>query len=82
MERVNIGKKEVSISINPKFYSFDCVKRTKRLFLKDCKVLIKKGRDSIEVRLKPKSEKINLEILGYEFYNHLLNTLKEMRTGI
>jgi hypothetical protein len=57
------------------------VKKTKKLFLKECKVSIKKRRDLIEVKLKPKSKKANLKIIGYEFYNHLLNTLKEMRTG-
>ena len=59
----------------------DCVKKTKKLFLKQCKVLIKKRKNLIEVRLKPKSKRANLEILGYEFCNHMLNTLKEMRAG-
>lgn len=82
MERVNVEKGEVSISVNPNFYSYDCVKKTKKLFMKEYKVWIKKRKDSIEVKLKPKSKKANLEILGYEFYNYLLNTLKEMRIGI
>ena len=81
MERVNVEKEEVSLSINPNFYNYDCVKRTKKLFLKDFNIVVKKTKDSIEVKLKPKSKKVNLETLGYEFYNHLLNTLKEMRTG-
>ena len=75
-------RKEVRIEVNPNFYNMNCVKRTGKLFLGECKVLIKKRMDLIEVRLKPKSDKTNLEILGYEFYNYLLNTLKEMRTGV
>lgn len=81
MERVNVVKGEVNISINQNFYSWDCITKTKKLFLKECKVSIKKGQDSVEVKLKPKSKKVDLEVLGYEFYNYLLNTLKEMRTG-
>jgi hypothetical protein len=50
--------------------------------MKECKIWITKGKDSIEVKLKPKSKKTDLKILGYEFYNHLLNTLKEIRTGV
>jgi hypothetical protein len=76
-----VGKGEVSVSINPSFYCYECVKKTKELFSEECKVIIKKRKDLIEVKLKPKS-KIDLEFLGYEFYNHLLNTLKEMRTGV
>jgi len=82
LERVDVEKGKVSISVNPNFYSYDCVKKTKKLFMKECKVWIKKRKDSIEVKLKPKSKKIDLEILGYEFYNYLLNILKEMRTGV
>jgi uncharacterized FlgJ-related protein len=82
LERVNIEKREVNVSVNPNFYNYDCVKKTKKLFLEECEVTIRKRKDSIEVKLKPKSKKIDREILGYEFYNHLLNTLKEMRTGV
>jgi len=82
LERVNAKKDEVRIEVNPNFYNIDCVRKTGKLFSESCKVSVRKTNDIIEVVLKPKSKKENIGMLGYEFYNHLLNTAKEMRTGI
>jgi len=82
LESVNVEKGKVSLRVNPNFYSIECVKRTKKMFLESCKISIKKRKDVIEVILKPKSRSVDTKLLGYEFYNHLLNVLKEMETGI
>jgi TRAP-type mannitol/chloroaromatic compound transport system permease small subunit len=76
---VTVKDGKVEVEINKKIYDYKCVLKTKDAFKKDNNVSIKKG-DMIYVTIKPK-KKVNLELLGYEFFNHLLNTLKEMKTS-
>jgi hypothetical protein len=81
LERVKVGKGSVEVSINPAFYSKECVLRTKKVFSDFAKISVKTFGSEIVVLMKPKS-KAKLGEVGYEFYNHLLNTAKEMRLGL
>lgn len=75
--------KEVRVEVNPRFYSYEAVLLTKKVLKGVCQVSVRKKEDVILVSLKPKPKiKINLETLGYEFYNYLLNNVKEMRLGL
>lgn len=83
MERVRVEGKEVRVEVNPKFYNYEAVLLTKRILKDVCRVSIRKKGDVILVNLKPKPKmKINLETIGYEFYNYLLNNVKEMRLDL
>jgi len=83
LEKVRVKGKEVRIEINPAFYSYEAVLLTKKILKDVCQVSVRKKEDVILVSLKPKPKmKINLETLGYEFYNYLLNSVKEMRLGL
>lgn len=84
MEKVSVEGKSVEVKLNSKIYCYDCALKTKDAFKKLCRVFVKKNDDFIFVALKPKRKIKNteLEILGYEFCNHLLNTMKEKNTGL
>jgi len=83
LERVKVKGREVRVEVNPNFYSYDAVLLTKKILANFCLVSIRKRDDVILVNLKPKPKmKINLETLGYEFYNYLLNSVKEMKLGL
>lgn len=79
-ERIKIEGNRVHVSINCKFYNFEAVMKVKEEFEQVCKVVATDGKSNIIVEIQPK-RKVKfekLEILGYEFYNHLLSEVKEM----
>jgi hypothetical protein len=78
LEKVKVRKNKVEVTLNRAFYNYESVLRTKKDFSRFAKVLIKKFDDKIVVVMKPKT-KVGLEKLGYEFYNYLLNMIKEMK---
>ncbi len=73
MERVKINKakKEVLVSFNKKFYKTESVDKAILEFSKICDI----KRDENGILLKPK-EKLNINVLGYEFYNYVLELMK------
>ena len=73
MERVKINKKknEVVLSFNEKFYDKKFINQAVEDFKESCD--IKKDKDFIF--LKPKKG-IELDTLGYEFYNYVLGLIK------
>jgi hypothetical protein len=79
--KIDEDLKEVEIQINPRIYGLEAVKKTSKIFSKVCRPTIITDLNGTYVFLKPKKGvKLN-EIMGYEFYNHLLNVVKEMKTG-
>jgi hypothetical protein len=79
-ERIKVEGNKVQLFINPKFYNFEAVKKVKEEFEQVCDVVAADEKSTIFVEMQPK-EKVKfeeLEILGYEFYNHLLSEVKEM----
>ena len=77
MEKVKVKRGKVELNFNPKIYCYNCIIQTKKKFNKICRISIKKDSNNIKLVLIPKERNINLEILGYEFFNHALNTIKE-----
>lgn len=80
-KKVNVEGNRVQIFINPKFYDFEAVKLVKEEFeqVSDMVAADEKSMIFVEMQPKQKLKPEELEILGYEFYNHLLNATKEIR---
>jgi hypothetical protein len=82
LERIRVEGRKVRVDVNPKFYNYETVLKTANTFDGICKTSVKQFDDCIVVFLQPKSKKTNIKNLGYEFYNHLLNTTKEINLGL
>jgi len=81
LERVKVKQGRVEVSVNPAFYSRECVLRARKVFSGLAKISVKQSGNAIVVVLEPRT-KVKLEEFGYEFYNHLLNAAKEARLGL
>lgn len=73
MERIKVNKEknEVVLSFNEKFYNKKFIDKAIEEFKGVCDI----KKDSNLIFLKPK-EKIDINILGYEFYNYVLGLIK------
>lgn len=73
MEKVKVNKKknEVTISFNENFYDEESINKAAEDFKKVCQ--IKRNKDFIILKQK---KKININTLGYEFYNYVLGLIK------
>lgn len=73
MERIKINteKNEVTLSFNEKFYNKKSVDKALKDFSKICDV--EQNKDLILLRPK---EKIDINTIGYEFYNYVLSLIK------
>lgn len=78
MDKIVIKKeeKEVLINFDTKFYPFDCILRAAQDFSDSCWVSVDGSPESLQVMLRPKSDEIDLDTLGYEFYNYVLGIIK------
>jgi len=81
LEKVKVENNMISLKINPAFYDGEIVSTVKNDFKKLSQIFVKKKEDLISVTLIPKEKlsKEEMKIFGYEFYNHLLNAIKELR---
>jgi His-Xaa-Ser system protein HxsD len=71
---VDVKDNSVLIKINPKIYPLPIVYQAADLFIDRCYVFLDGDpEEEIKVILKPKEEDVNLEALGGEFNNELLN---------
>jgi hypothetical protein len=69
--KVNLAKNEVVVSFNDRFYPMEFVEKAITDFSGICSIKkIKTG-----ILLKPK-EDLDINILGYEFYNYALGLMK------
>lgn len=73
MEKIKISKKknEVLVNLNRQFYNEGSIKQAVLDFKDICSVEEKKEK----ILLKPKQSK-DIDLLGYEFYNHVLGLMK------
>jgi len=78
-EKIKVNGNRVQLFINPKFYDFESVKKVKEEFEQVCHVVAADEKSRIFVEMQPKKnlKPEEMELLGYEFYNHLLNAVKE-----
>jgi len=71
---INEGSKSIIVSLNPKLYFVDVILSTAYLFTDSCYVLIDGDpEEEIILELRLKKEGMNLEKLGREFNNELIN---------
>lgn len=64
----------VIVSVNPKIYPLDVVLSSAYAFIEKCYCLVDGNpSDEIIVELRPKDKKADLEVIGREFNNELLN---------
>lgn len=73
MEKIKIdkAKNEVLVSFNKKFYKQEFINQAVLDFKRICNIEKVKGK----IILKPK-EQIDINVLGYEFYNYVLDLMK------
>ena len=82
LENVKVEENRVRISVNPLFYDINSIEIVKKEFGQISKIFQIKSNPITVLELQPKQKlkPEELEILGYEFYNHLLNAVKETRS--
>lgn len=76
---INIDKEknEVKIDINTEFYELDKIIEAAQEFTDSCWVYVDRQNDSrVNVIIKPKSKEIDINTVGYEFYNFVLGLMK------
>ena len=71
MIKINKNKKEVSVVLKERFYPEKNVSEAIKDFQDICS--IKKNKE--ELILKPKSDDVELETIGYEFCNYVLGLI-------
>ena len=71
MQRVKVEKNKVRLSFNDQFYD----KKFIELALEDFNEVCTSKWEDHELILKPK-DKLDINILGYEFYNYVLGLIK------
>ena len=80
MNQVNINKKEgeVKLIVDTKFYGSGAIMQAAKEFGESCWVLVDGDKDDkMLVSLKPKLKDIELDTLGYEFYNYMLGLVQD-----
>ena len=82
MKRISVDKdkKEVSLTVDTRFYGRAAVLEASKDFTESCWVAVDGDiDDELFVTIKPKSDEIDLDSLGYEFYNYLLGVIQNAR---
>jgi hypothetical protein len=79
MNNIEIDKKnkEVKLLVDTRFYGYGAVFQAAKDYLDSCWVLIDGDKENILlVTIKPKTEDIGLETVGFEFYNYMLGLIQ------
>ncbi len=82
MDKVRINKKrdETVVFLDTTFYPSEDIMEATRAFSESCWVTAEGDAKSImQVNLKPRSKHIELDKIGYEFYNYVLGVIKNKR---
>jgi len=74
--RIDGVKNRVTVILDPKFYNSESVNLSVNDFKDCCLTKLKSENDKITVVLSPKSKEIDINTLGYEFYNYVLNKMR------
>lgn len=72
MKRVVVENNTVILTFNKNFYPGEIIRQSMADFHDVCD----SGFEGEKLVLKPKSNEIDIELLGYEFYNYLLGLIK------
>lgn len=78
MEKITVNKeeKEVLVNFDTKLYPSDCIFKAAQDFSDSCWTSVDGSQENLQVMLRPKSDEINLDTLGDEFYNYVLSIIK------
>lgn len=78
---VRVEENKILLRVNKSFYDFETVENVKKQFeqIADVLTIDTKTDTLIEITPIQKLKSEEMEIIGYEFFNRLLNTIKEMR---
>ncbi len=74
---IDKNKKEVVVDVNTEFYDLDSIIEAAQEFTDSCWVYLDKETNGrVKIIINPKSKKIDINIVGYEFYNFVLGLMK------
>jgi hypothetical protein len=78
MEKIVVKKdeKKVLINFNTKFYPSEYIFKSVLDFSDSCWTSIDGSEEILQITLKPRSENIDLDTLGYEFYNYVFAIIR------
>ena len=79
MERITVknDEKEVILDFDTRFYPLNFIVSASKDFSECCWIFVDgSNAQNIKIGLKPKSDDIELQNLGYEFYNYVLGLIK------
>jgi hypothetical protein len=74
--RVDREKNQVTVVFDVKFYEPESVKSSVNDFMDCCFIELESGDDYVTVVLSPKSREIEINTLGFEFYNYVLGKMR------
>jgi hypothetical protein len=78
MEKIIIrnSEKELLINFDTRFYPSKHIIKSIQDFSDLCWVSVDGSEKNLQVKLKPKTDDVDLDTLGYEFYNYVLAVIK------
>jgi len=80
MSDIKTDKKEnlVRLIVDTKFYGASAVIAAAKAYTESCWMYVDgDANDKLLVTMKPKSKEIDLNTLGYEFYNYILGLIQD-----
>lgn len=72
-------EKQILINFDTKLYPTECIVKAAQDFSESCWTGMGGNPNKLQIVLMPKSKEVNLDTLGYEFYNYVLGIIKNER---
>ncbi|MBS1266521.1 MAG: hypothetical protein MAG795_00488 [Candidatus Woesearchaeota archaeon] len=77
MDNISVEKGEVRLLVDTRYYGFGAVLTAAKAYLDSCWVYVDgDAADIVLVTLKPKEKEIDVDTLGFEFFNFMLGTIQ------
>lgn len=81
MNSISVDKGVVRLLVDTRYYGFGAVLTASKAYLDSCWVFVDGDvEDTVLVTLKPKEKEIDIDTLGYEFFNFMLGTIQNAYT--
>ncbi|RLI93382.1 MAG: hypothetical protein DRO89_00010 [Candidatus Altiarchaeales archaeon] len=74
--RIDEKKNRVTVTFDTRFYEPESIRLSVNDFRDCCSAKLKSEDGKITVVLSPKSKEIDINTLGYEFYNYVLGRMR------
>jgi len=76
MKAINLDKEDVTLFFDTRIYKLDSIMEAANDFTESCWVNIDSDvKDKVLVKITPKTSKIELDNLGFEFFNYVLGLM-------